>query len=181
MEECWDSRLECVTGRHPPSKTPVGVLPWTCRSEGKRPSRQTGGQSNPHKRLASRKILSVEELETLPAGTKPRTSHYRSPGGERRGKRKRSTIFLERTKNGHRQANEQWNCFKGTLEKRLRDGMERMLLFSEELLSCFCFFRPSSLAAGQPTPGTDRQRHLSLHPVLDIAMGHQDCATLPGL
>ena len=28
-------------------------------------------------------------LETLPAGTKPRASHHRSPGGERRGKRKR--------------------------------------------------------------------------------------------
>jgi len=39
--------------------------------------------------LASRKISSVEELETLPAGAKPRTSHHRSPGGDRRGKRKR--------------------------------------------------------------------------------------------
>ena len=29
------------------------------------------------------------EVQTLPAGTKPRTSHHRSPGGERRGKRKR--------------------------------------------------------------------------------------------
>ena len=26
---------------------------------------------------------------SLPAGTKPRTSHHRSPGEERRGKRKR--------------------------------------------------------------------------------------------
>ena len=25
--------------------------------------------------------VEVEELETLPAGTKPRTPHYRSPGG----------------------------------------------------------------------------------------------------
>ena len=40
--------------------------------------------------------VSVEKLETLPAGTKPRTSHHRSPGGERRKKRKRWTIFLER-------------------------------------------------------------------------------------
>ena len=30
------------------------------------------------------KISSVEELETVSAGTKPRTSHHRSPGGERR-------------------------------------------------------------------------------------------------
>ena len=37
----------------------------------------------------------------IPAGTKPRTSHLRSPGGERRRKRKRSTtIFLERTEKG---------------------------------------------------------------------------------
>ena len=49
MQACMVSRkprLECVDGRHPPTKTPVGVLPWTCRSEGKRPSRQTGGQSS---------------------------------------------------------------------------------------------------------------------------------------
>ena len=31
----WEARLECVNGRHPPLKTPVGVLPWACRSEGK--------------------------------------------------------------------------------------------------------------------------------------------------
>ena len=43
----------------------------------------------PHKWLASRKTWNVEELESLPAGTKPRTSHHRSPGGERRGKTKR--------------------------------------------------------------------------------------------
>ena len=30
--------------------------------------------------------LSVDELETLPAGTMPRISHHGSPGGERRGK-----------------------------------------------------------------------------------------------
>ena len=34
-------------------------------------------------------LASIEKLETLPAGTKPRTSHHSSPGGERRGKRKR--------------------------------------------------------------------------------------------
>ena len=87
--EKWNkkARLECVSGQHPPSNTPAGVLPWTCRSEGKWPSRQTVGQSNLYKWLPSRKIWSVEELETLPSGTKPRTSHHRSPGGERRGKK----------------------------------------------------------------------------------------------
>ena len=54
--EKWNGkpRLECVDGRHPPPKTPVGVLPWTCRSEGK-----WSGQYNSHRWLASRKIWSV--------------------------------------------------------------------------------------------------------------------------
>ena len=60
----------------------------------------------------SRKIRSVEELKTQPAGTKPRTSHHRSLGGERHGKRKLSTIFLGRTREGHRQSEEHWNRFK---------------------------------------------------------------------
>ena len=34
--EKWNGkpRVVCVDNRHPPSKTPVGVLPWTRRSEG---------------------------------------------------------------------------------------------------------------------------------------------------
>ena len=70
-----------------------------------------------------RKIRSVEELETLPSVTMPGISHSQSPGGERRGKRKlRSTIFLKRTREGHRQSDEHWNCFlgnaRGTSERR---------------------------------------------------------------
>ena len=89
--EKWNGkpRLECVNGRYPPSKTSVGVLPWTCQNGGKWSIRYTDGQSKPHKWLASRKIWSVEDLETLSEGIKPRTSHHRSPGGESRGKRKR--------------------------------------------------------------------------------------------
>ena len=34
--EKWNAKPD---GRHPPLKTPVGALPWTCRSEGKWPSR----------------------------------------------------------------------------------------------------------------------------------------------
>ena len=49
---------------------------------------QTGRQNNHCKWLASRKIWSVEELETLYAGTESRTLHHRSSGGERRGKKK---------------------------------------------------------------------------------------------
>ena len=43
----------------------------------------------------------------------PRTSHHRSPGGERHRKGKHSTIFLERMRKGHRQWDQHWNCFKG--------------------------------------------------------------------
>ena len=45
--------LACVNVQHTPSKTPAGGLPWTCRSKGKRPSRQTDGQSYHHKWLTS--------------------------------------------------------------------------------------------------------------------------------
>ena len=34
--------------------------------------------------LLERSEVCVQELETLPAGTKPKTSHHRLPGGERR-------------------------------------------------------------------------------------------------
>ena len=59
-----------------------------------------------HKWLASRKICSVEELETLSAGTKPRTTYHRSPEGDRRIKKKRLKIFLERMREGHRHSDE---------------------------------------------------------------------------
>ena len=106
------------------------------RGKWKWPSRYTGGQSNPHKWLASRKIWSVEELETLPAGTKPRTSHHRSPGGERRGKRKRYTIFLKRRSDGHRQSDEHCDCFKGNVgETSERLGGAHMFFSSASIPS----------------------------------------------
>ena len=42
--EKWNRkpRLECINGQQPPSKTPVDVLPGTCRSEGKRTDRLAG-------------------------------------------------------------------------------------------------------------------------------------------
>ena len=62
--------------------------------------------------------LSVEKLEALPAGTKPGTSHHRSPGAERRGKRKRYTIFLERTREGHHQSDEHFKGEVGETSER---------------------------------------------------------------
>ena len=84
-----------------------GGLSWTCRSLRKWQGRSTGGQlSNHHRRVASRKIWSVEKLETLSAGTKPRISHHRSP-----------MVFLEGTREGQRQSDQHWNCFKGNIEE----------------------------------------------------------------
>ena len=51
------------------------------------------------------KMWSIEELETLPVGTKPRPPHHRSPG-ERHGKRKCLTTFLERMRQSHCQSGE---------------------------------------------------------------------------
>ena len=95
---------------------------------GKLPSRQTGGQSNPLKWLASRKIWSVEKLETLPAGTKPRTWHHWSQerGVERESARRssmkgRERAIVNKTNTG--------TVSKATLGKLLRDGVERIWAF----------------------------------------------------
>ena len=71
---------------------------------------------------ASRKIWSVEKLETVPAGTKPRPSHHWSPGGEGHWKRKRWTIFLDRTREGYRQSDEYCNVSKERWENSREMG-----------------------------------------------------------
>ena len=80
---------------------------------------KTGGQGNPHKWLASRKIWSVEKLEALPAGTKPRTWHHRSPGGERRWKRhpRRSSLKGRERAIVSQTSDEHWNRFKGNVRE----------------------------------------------------------------
>ena len=97
-------RLERVNGRHPLWKTPVDLCTALDMPEWRETTElKDARQSNPHEWLASRAIKNVEELETLPAGTKPRTPHHRSPGRERRGKRKRSATVFERAGKGHRE------------------------------------------------------------------------------
>ena len=99
-------------------------------ARGKLPSRQTGGQSNPHKWLASRKIWSVEKLETLPAGTKPRTWHLER-GVEKESARRspskgRERAIVNQTNIG--------TVSKATLGKLLRDGVECIIMgFSERI------------------------------------------------
>ena len=48
-----------------------------------------------------REAWTEEALQTLPAGTKPRASHHRSPGGERRGQKKRFRHYLQAQSQGH--------------------------------------------------------------------------------
>ena len=72
----------------------------------------------------------VEELETLPAGTKPGTSHHRSPGGERRGRRlPRRSSLKGREKAIVNQTNIE-TVSKATSGKLLRDGVERIWGFA---------------------------------------------------
>ena len=55
---------------------------------------------------------------TRPAAFALESVHVASPySGERHRKRKCSTIFLERTRKGHRQSNQHWNCSKGNLRE----------------------------------------------------------------
>ena len=46
------------------------------------------------------------------------------------------TVFRERTRKGHRQSEQYWNCSKATLGKLLRDWVE-----------CVCFFSPLNSAS----------------------------------
>ena len=96
--------------------------------------------------LASRKVCSVEELETLPVGTKPRTSHHRSLGGERRGKRlwsaRRSSL---KGREGNRQSDEHWNCFKANNGEISERGSGAHTVFSERIYTIFNWTKLSLL------------------------------------
>ena len=74
-----------------------------------------------HKWLATRKILRVEVLETLPAGTNQGYYPHRSPGGERRRKSKHLKFSPETTMKYHRQSNKNWNSFKSDIGRKTFD------------------------------------------------------------
>ena len=96
--------------------------------------RHTRGHSSHDEWQASRKIRSIEKLEVLLASGKPKTSPHRSPGGERRGKRKRSAAFLERTTEAIVSQASVGTALMTTLGKRLRDGEERIWVFPSALI-----------------------------------------------
>jgi len=65
--------------------------------------------------------------DTTCGGTKLKTSHHRSPGGERRGQRKHSTTCLGRTREGHHQSDKHWTGFKDNVgETSERQGGAHM-------------------------------------------------------
>ena len=66
-------------------------------------------------------------------GTKPRTSHHRSPGGVNHRKRKCKMIFLERTREGHRQSDGHWNRFKGDVGETAERGVGVLMDISEHI------------------------------------------------
>ena len=75
-----------------------------------------------------------EKLETIPAGTKPRTSHHYSLEERvvERGST-RLTIFLERMREGHRQSDEYWNRFKGNVGETSERRSGAYMGFSERI------------------------------------------------
>ena len=96
--------------------------------------KHTRGHSGHDEWQASRKIRSIEELEVLLSSAKPRTSPHRSPGGERRGKRKRSAAFLEGTTEVIVSQASIGTVLMSTLGKRLRDGEGRIWVFPSALI-----------------------------------------------
>ena len=123
-------RLACVNVRHSPSKSAVGVPPWTCRSEGKWPSRETVGRGMVHKWLASLNIWcwgawDITRGHHTNAGMLRASHHRRDRLEERFVERGSAWRFFLKEREGHRQSDEHWNCFKGNvLGKLLRDGHE---------------------------------------------------------
>ena len=92
----WEHRLACVTVRHP---LDLHQQLWIYMPEWRELAGETDWREKQpyHKRLAFRKIWNIEEIEILPAGTKQRTSHHRSPRGERVERALRSTVFFEQS------------------------------------------------------------------------------------
>ena len=111
------------------------------------------------------RLQSVEELETPPARTEPRTSHHRSPGGERRGMKKRCIDDLpwKDGKGLSSQSDERRNCFQGNVGKtseRCGGAVNCMgflwctdaILNRTELIKSFCLFINCICFTGQNAP-----------------------------
>ena len=109
-----------------PSKTPVGVLPWTCRREGKWPRKYTSEQAT----LACGLLLGGSEvLRSYKHNQRAqRQGHHTINRLEERGVERRSVRWSS-WKGRERAIVNQTNIgtvSKATLGKLFRDGMERI-------------------------------------------------------
>ena len=119
---------KCINGRHPPSKTPVGVRAALDMPEWSEMTEQIDWREKQPSRVAcfSEDLECWEAWDTT-AGTKPRISHQWSPRGERgaeRGSARQSSL-----KGRERAIVSQTNIgtvSKAALGKLLRDGVERI-------------------------------------------------------
>ena len=98
----------------PPSKTPVGVLLWTCRSEGNDRADRLAGKATV---ICGLRLGRSEVLRSLRhyVRTQSRQGHHtvdrlEERGGVDRGSVRRSSFKGRR---GHCQSEEHWNWFKG--------------------------------------------------------------------
>ena len=126
-----------VRTRHPRPKTSVVALTWTCRGQGKCPGRYNlTGKTTITSGLRLGRSEVLRSLRHCIWAQRQGHQPHRSQGVKGRGgrkKRNRSTIFLERTRKGHRQSDLHIKTFffqKAILEKLLRDGAKRRLAFS---------------------------------------------------
>ena len=78
--------------------------------------------------VKSWKTWSVEGLETLPAGTNPRTSHHWMPGGDGLRKRQRLMLCFRTTMVIINKANTN-TVWKATLGKLPKNGVEHIWVF----------------------------------------------------
>ena len=87
-------------------------IQWACHIKWKVQWETQTGMFNTHLWKLDMLPWKSVVLRAWETGTKPRTSHLQSPGGERCRKRiKHSTVFFERMRKGHCQSDEHWNCF----------------------------------------------------------------------
>ena len=108
---------------------PPTLLGYTGRGGGQLRRRPTKYSStsclNPLNRLTDYhgdlNLVSVETLEKLRAGPRPRTAHHRSPGGDRGvGRGSAARCFLRGVRKSHRQRDQPFTCFKDNTCKTSR-------------------------------------------------------------
>ena len=128
----WHERIFDI----PLQRTANDRLSFTWRSHGKRLS-------------SASEDLEVQRglTEMLPTGTKPETSSHRPPERERRGKRRRSTIRLERTRQ---------DCLLELFRRQNRKKKNNFWSACELSRAPRCHLELNRIELNQPTDQTNR-------------------------